>query len=599
MSFQAIIRNAGNAVMSNTAIGIRISLIQGSPTGNIVYTETQNVRTNYNGLVSLQIGTGTVLSGNFSLIDWANGPYFIKTETDINGGNDYSIIGSSELLSVPYALFALNTSTSASSIGLTGAKGTNGTNGTNGTDGIIGLTGAKGITGNNGTDGANGTNGTDGTNGINGTDGTNGTNGTNGTDGIIGLTGAKGITGNNGTDGTNGINGTDGINGTNGINAMNSEPIMSVGTVEQYLRGDKSWQNLNSTVVGLNNVDNTSDLNKPISIATTEFVLANSDRYNVITAGNEISTTSSADILAQGMSFSPPSGKYIVHFNSQYTIEPGDKIGQASVDLNAAYANLMSRPITNSTHGLGYGAGEILGPGVYNTAGAVTTTGTLTLDAGGNDNAEFIFQFGAAMSTGAGFKIILANGAKASNIYWIAEGAIALGANTEMKGMLISNSGAVTLGSMTNLQGNIFSSGAIGIDASTIYPTSGALLNFGSLANFAIFAKTGAITNVGGSYITGDIAARLGAITGFETATINGSILTSVISNAIANFSVYQNGVLIPYSTRKRTSSMNMGEITLQALATIAEGENIDIRWNIDLGKVKMQNRIFTIQHVR
>ena len=352
--------------------------------------------------------------------------------------------------------------------------------------------------------------------------------------------------------------------------------------------------------IGLSNIDNTSDLNKPISTATTAFVLANSDHYNSISAGNEIVTTSTSDVLATGLSFTPPAGKYLVNFNSQYTIEPGDRTGQAQIDLTAVYANLMARTITNATHGVGYGAGETLSPGVYNTAGAVTTTGTLTLDGGGDPNAEFVFQFGAAMSTGAGFKIILTNGTSACNVYWIAEGAIALGAATEMKGMLISNSGAVSLGSTSNVQGSLFSSGgAIGIDASTVSRIPGCTNNFGSINNYAVFSKTGNISNAGASSITGDIASNTGTVTGFGIATLNGSIYTSGMSNATANFSVYQNGILIPYSTRKRISTMNIGEITLQALATIGNGENVEIKWNIDLGKVKMQNRIFTIQYVR
>jgi hypothetical protein len=352
--------------------------------------------------------------------------------------------------------------------------------------------------------------------------------------------------------------------------------------------------------IGLSNVDNTTDMNKPVSTATSAYVLANADRYNSISAGNEIFTTSTTDVLATGMSFTPTAGKYIVNFNSEYTIVPGDRTGQAQTDLNAAYLNLMSRTVTNSTHAAGYGAGETLSPGVYYNGGAVTTTGTLTLDAGGNPNAEFVFQIGAAFSTGAGFTIILANGASACNVYFVAEGAIALGANTVMKGMLISNSGAVSLGSLSNVQGNLFSSaGSIGLDASTVNTLTGCTNNFGTLSNFAIFSKSGIISNAGASSITGNIASNTGTVSGFESATLNGSIYASGASNATATFSVYQNGELIPFSSRKRKSTINLGEINLQALATISSGGSIEVRWNIDLGTVKMQNRILTVQQVR
>jgi len=108
MSFQAVIRNSSNALVTSTLVGMKISVLQGSPTGTVAYSETQSPTTNANGLVSLQIGSGIVVSGTFTAINWATGPYFIKTETDPTGGNAYSIIGTSELTSVPYALFSSN-----------------------------------------------------------------------------------------------------------------------------------------------------------------------------------------------------------------------------------------------------------------------------------------------------------------------------------------------------------------------------------------------------------------------------------------------------------------------------------------------------------
>lgn len=106
MSYQAIIRNSSNVLVTSSAVGMRISILQTSPSGTAVYVETQTPTTNTNGLVSIEIGGGTILSGNFSTIDWANGPYFIKTETDPTGGTSYTIAGTSELLSVPYALYS-------------------------------------------------------------------------------------------------------------------------------------------------------------------------------------------------------------------------------------------------------------------------------------------------------------------------------------------------------------------------------------------------------------------------------------------------------------------------------------------------------------
>ena len=114
MSYQAVIRNSSEALVTNTTVGMQISILQGSASGTAVYVETQSPTTNANGLVNIELGGGTVVSGNFSTINWANGPYFVKTETDpdgATGGIAYTITGTSQLLSVPYALYAANAGT--------------------------------------------------------------------------------------------------------------------------------------------------------------------------------------------------------------------------------------------------------------------------------------------------------------------------------------------------------------------------------------------------------------------------------------------------------------------------------------------------------
>ena len=102
MSYQGVIRNSSNQLITGQTVGIQITILQGSVSGSVVYTETQTPTTNANGLVSIEIGGGT----GFDTINWADGPYFIKTETDPAGGTDYTITGTSQLLSVPYALHA-------------------------------------------------------------------------------------------------------------------------------------------------------------------------------------------------------------------------------------------------------------------------------------------------------------------------------------------------------------------------------------------------------------------------------------------------------------------------------------------------------------
>lgn len=109
MNYQAVIRNANNNLVSSKTVGMKISILQGLATGTVVYAETQTPTTNANGLVSIEIGGGTLVSGAFSTINWANGPYFIKTEIDPTGGTSYTITGTSQLLSVPFALYAKTT----------------------------------------------------------------------------------------------------------------------------------------------------------------------------------------------------------------------------------------------------------------------------------------------------------------------------------------------------------------------------------------------------------------------------------------------------------------------------------------------------------
>lgn len=133
MSYQAVVRDGSNALVTSTAVGMQISILQGSASGTAVYVETQTPTSNINGLVSLEIGSGTVVSGDFTSIDWANGPYFIKTETDPTGGTSYTITGTSQLLSVPYALHAKTAETVTGTI--------------TETDPIFGTSVASGITG--------------------------------------------------------------------------------------------------------------------------------------------------------------------------------------------------------------------------------------------------------------------------------------------------------------------------------------------------------------------------------------------------------------------------------------------------------------------
>lgn len=105
-SFQSVIRDANNNLLANSTVGCRIAILQGSSNGNELYAERHTATTNTNGLLMLEVGSGSATTGSFNTIPWHAGPFFIKVETDLSGGFNYTLSMTSELLSVPFALYA-------------------------------------------------------------------------------------------------------------------------------------------------------------------------------------------------------------------------------------------------------------------------------------------------------------------------------------------------------------------------------------------------------------------------------------------------------------------------------------------------------------
>jgi len=108
MNYQAVIRDGSGNIVASQSVGIRIDILQGSATGTSVYQETFTPTTNAYGSIAIQIGTGSVVSGTFSLIDWGANSYFVETAVDISGGTNYTVISTTQFVSVPYALYAKN-----------------------------------------------------------------------------------------------------------------------------------------------------------------------------------------------------------------------------------------------------------------------------------------------------------------------------------------------------------------------------------------------------------------------------------------------------------------------------------------------------------
>ena len=327
---------------------------------------------------------------------------------------------------------------------------------------------------------------------------------------------------------------------------------------------------------------------------------------------DDITTTSTSNEVINGMSITPIfAGKYKVTFNSYYNNAPIIRGPFSSLDaknqLQATYNYFMALTVTNSAHGVIFGGGETLIPGVYTIAGATSTVGTINFDAQGNPDALFVIRVGAAFATGASTNMVLLNGAKASNIFWVIEAAASMAASTILKGTVITYAGAVSMAAGADLEGRLFAiTGAVAFGPGTaIIPPGNSVIDLGVLSTFVFFSGTGAISNVDTSVITGDIGTVAGAITGFGSPNVfTGLILYPGVTittsspnntNTLGTFGIYQNGVLIPSSNKILTSDANSTNLSLEAIATILPNQAIDVRWNTNSEKIMMGNRTLTL----
>ncbi len=319
-----------------------------------------------------------------------------------------------------------------------------------------------------------------------------------------------------------------------------------------------------------------------------------------VTETTEVTNASTTDVIIPGMSITPTVGTYLVLFNGQYEGVVGESISTAQgvIDLQAIYDQLISFPVTHPNHAAVFGNGETITPGVYFLAGAISLAGTLTLDGQNDPNALFIIHTGGAFTSGAGTIVTTINGVNANNIFWVSEGASSLAANTTIKGTMLAHNAAVAIGAGSDMQGRLFSTnGAIAFGPGTIIVPSGtSIIDHGVLSSFVMFTSLGALSNTEPSDITGDVGSHSGAISGFEN--LNGNVYgpgqpPPPAPTTHATFSIYQNNVLI--TSWSRTSDVSSPLISLQSMATVAEGQSIDVRWRVDEGPVKIENRILSL----
>ncbi|MFV8340733.1 ice-binding family protein [Flavobacterium sp. LB3P21] len=344
---------------------------------------------------------------------------------------------------------------------------------------------------------------------------------------------------------------------------------------------------------------------------------------------NDVTTTATSDEVVPGMTIAPLlSGTYEVTFNCLYNNSPTERIvsagesfpstmaQQAKSDLELLINELNSLTVTNSTHLAAFGNGETIFPGVYFIDGAASIALNLTLDGGGNSDSIFVIKSNGALAAGANTTVILTNGAQARNVFWLAYGAPSFGANTIMKGNVIAAStGAIAFNTGGNLEGRLLTvSGAITFGPAVAnIPAGIAPYTLGTVTDFVLYTASGDITNTAVSTITGNVGTNLGTFVGFESATLNGAFVTNTTytsststtistpntNNILASFSLYQNGVLIPSSSKMLTSEADYGNASLQAISTLEANQVIDVRWNTDSEKIGMGNRTLTLIKVQ
>ena len=236
---------------------------------------------------------------------------------------------------------------------------------------------------------------------------------------------------------------------------------------------------------------------------------------------------------------------------------------QAKIDLLKLYIDISAIAVTNTIHAAVFGGStDIIKSGVYTIPGAGSMAGNLILDGDNNSNSVFILKFEGAFSVAAGSSVSLINGATPSNVFWIAEGAIAIGANSTMSGTFIAHTGAASMAAGGQLTGRLLSTvGAVSfgpgkanlplqtsaLPAISINSCTDLILK--SVSDFTLFSSVGAVSNTGSSGIIGKVGTNAGAITGFETSattlmgnTNNGDAVSAqAAADLLAGYTILKN----------------------------------------------------------
>jgi hypothetical protein len=361
----------------------------------------------------------------------------------------------------------------------------------------------------------------------------------------------------------------------------------------------------------------------------TAWVYWESPVYLSVTDDTNFSTSSTTDVVVTGMEKTvKEAGTYTVHYNGQVSIPAA--IYTTGFDAKAAAEDLEG--IYDYLYGLehiplpaDFGVVTPVSPGVYYSVPARTFSGTITLDGNNEDNPLFVIKIDGAPTFSANTTIKLINGATAANVFWVSPAAITVTAGTEalggtvIKGTLLSRNAAIAVGANCEISGRLFTTGTSGAisttgNSKTSVPEGESVIDFKKLTDFVLFTDGGAITNTSTntpSFI-GNIASNKGNMPFVATKTnddhplVDGIIYeTGEIEyfksiNHEATFSLYNNGVLIPSSSRIRTHVNNPSDIALQGISKIEENAKISVRSKVDTQssdgiEISVANRILTL----
>lgn len=304
----------------------------------------------------------------------------------------------------------------------------------------------------------------------------------------------------------------------------------------------------------------------------------------------------------------PITSNALATFTADYSIV-GDLIditAAAALATTALGVQLAALP-GGVPHGAVLGLGETLLPGVYDIVTPASIQGILTLDGGGDPDALFVIRVAGALTSVAASQVVLTNGAIAGNVFFVSQGATALGANTIFRGTALAVGGAAGIGNGGILDGRLLSTlGAVTTDTNVVTQPGATTtpVVLGVLETFALFTNNGAVANTGASVINGNIGTNVGLITGYGLPTIvNGNVYIpgSLAAGPVsATFGIYVNGVLVPASlvTVSGPTTIPAGTVTTSATVPLVLGDIVTAQSQVLEGTMTVTNRTLSLLQV-